>query len=64
VRIALCTAAFSKSMMARGVLAGVSKPKMVTASYPGTPDSAMVGISGATAERLVLEMPSARRRPA
>ena len=36
---------------------------MITASKSGTPDSATVGISGAAAERLVLEMPSARSRP-
>src|SRR5258705_11903207 len=49
-------------MMAGGVLAGASSPYHALASYPGSPDSAMVGISGRPDARFALVTPSARSR--
>src|SRR5271169_3611727 len=49
-----------------GVPAGASRPNHGTASKPGNPDSAMVGRSGASAERLIevkrAQFPFARER--
>ena len=50
-------------MMSFGVPAGASRPNHGTASKPGKPDSAMVGRSGASAERLIEVMASARNFP-
>ena len=47
-----------------GVPAGASHPCHVVVTYVGTPDSATVGTSGMTAERLELVTASTRARPA
>ena len=47
-----------------GVRAGSSTPNHGLTSYPGTPDSAIVGTSGKAAVRLRLVTPIGRRRPA
>src|SRR5450755_3314564 len=41
-------------MIGRGVLAGASSPYQLLASKPGRPDSAMVGMLGINAERLMV----------
>ena len=38
-------------MISRGVAAGASSPKPPETTYPGRPDSIIVGISGAPTER-------------
>ena len=49
----LTISACSFSTIAGGVPAGITKPVSVSASWPGTPASAMVGTSGMVGERLV-----------
>ena len=46
------------------ILAGAKKPKYAPKEYPGTPDSATVGRSGAADERVTVVIPSARNLPA
>src|SRR4051812_6478299 len=50
-------------MMAGGVFAGAKMPKMDTASYPGSPVEATVGMSGYRAEGCALVTASARNLP-
>src|SRR5262249_23042470 len=59
------TSAESLLTTAGGVPAGANSPmKPPARPKPGTPSSAIVGISGAAAERFTSPTPSARRRPA
>ena len=46
-----------------GVLAGANSPNQPSTSYPGKPDSAIVGRSGANGARLLLVTAIARNRP-
>src|SRR6478752_4976302 len=46
-----------------GVLAGTKKPNQENTSKPGTPDSAMVGISGTAATRSLVVTASPRKLP-
>src|SRR5215472_1825930 len=52
-----------RTMMSLGVPAGANRPLMVSASWSGTPASAMVGTSGSAAERFAAVTASARRLP-
>src|SRR5205823_13486107 len=47
-----------------GVLAGTKKPNHDITSKPGTPDSAMVGMSGTTATRSLVVTATPRTEPA
>jgi NitT/TauT family transport system substrate-binding protein len=58
------TALLSFSTIAGGVPAGASIPHQLLASYPGTPDSAIVGTSGITGLRLAPPVPKALSLPA
>src|SRR5258706_15234109 len=57
------TAALMTVTIWRAVPTGPASVTQVEDSNPGTPDSAMVGRSGATALRFAVETPSARIRP-
>src|SRR5688572_22790373 len=50
-------------MTGAGVFAGASNPTQPSIAYPGTPDSAIVGRSGSTAERLPAVIATARSFP-
>src|ERR1700736_4420830 len=52
------------AMTSFDVFAGTKKPNHENTSKPGTPDSAMVGISGTTATRSLVVTASARSEPA
>src|SRR5437667_10028551 len=56
----LTVSPYSLSRTSFGVPAGASRPNHGTASKPGNPVSAMVGRSGASAERLIEVMASAQ----
>ena len=56
-------ALLATSLMARGVRAGANTLYHAITSYPGTPDSATVGISGAISARFALLTASARSLP-
>src|SRR5882762_11916114 len=56
-------ARFSFSTIAGGVAAGAIRPYQPETSYPGTPASCIVGMSGCDAERLGPVTASARSRP-
>jgi hypothetical protein len=57
------TSACIFSRTAGGVFAGASSTNQAEKSYPGTPDSAIVGNSGASAERFAVLTASARSLP-
>jgi len=44
------------------MLAGATMPNQIVTSYPGTPASAMVDVSGNTVERSEISTASARTR--
>ena len=62
-RAAWLITVFSVLITARGVPVGTANAVNATDSNPGTPDSAIVGISASAALRFKLLMPSARMRP-
>ncbi len=62
--IALTVSAWSRRMTGCGVAAGASSAYQSVDSYPGTPDSATVGISGAALDRARPVMASPFSRPA
>src|SRR5215213_5554847 len=55
---------FSSAMVSFGVAAGAASPYHDTDSYPGRPDSAIVGMSGKPGTRFAVDTPIARSRPA
>jgi hypothetical protein len=50
-------------MTSFGVFAGARRPNHCTASYPGRPASATVGILGTALDRFALVTPQALTRP-
>src|SRR4029079_436311 len=60
---ALTVAALIFATMSAGVCAGMSSAYQDDTSYPGTPDSAIVGSSGAVGYRCAVVTASPRSRP-
>src|SRR6185369_1338777 len=60
---AALVSALSLAMISGGVFTGTKKPNQLETSKPGTPDSAIVGISGTTATRSLVVTASARTAP-
>src|ERR1700704_5954644 len=54
----------SFALMSPGRPAGPSRPHHTPVSNPGSPDSAIVGTSGRTGERIAVVTPSGRTAPA
>src|SRR5688572_29429277 len=59
----LANSRLRRSMIAAGVFAGATRPCQLSTSKPGTPDWAMLGMSGAPFTLFSVDTPSARSFP-